>query len=110
MKTKTKTIMESINQEDWLIKGWEIHFLLSEKKLHQVKKISTIDNWYEDPIVIDTIIDRLRTCFKGIKKFYTTFGVLPQVGDRLFDEDSGMVIHERSIDADLMVISFTLSV
>lgn len=102
--------MESITQQNWLIKGWAIHFLFSEKQLHQVKKLSRIDNWYEDPIVKDTCMDRLCTCYNSINKFYNTFGVLPQVGDRLFDEDSGMIVQERSIDGDLMVISFTLSV
>lgn len=108
--TSVKTIMESITQQDWSIKGWKIYFLLAEKQLHQVKKLSGIENWYEDPIVIDTCYDRLCTCFRSIRKYYDTFGILPQVGDRLFDEDSGLIIQDRSIDGDLMTITFTLSV
>ena len=110
MTADTRTIVESIKHKDWSIKGWEIHFLFCEKQLHQFKKLSRVDNWYEDPIVIDTCYDRLHTCYRSIQKFYDTFGVLPQVGDRLFDEDSGMIIHERSIDANAMVIGFTLDV
>ncbi|MFD2938314.1 hypothetical protein [Spirosoma flavum] len=107
---KIITIFEAISQRDWVIKGWTIHFLFSEKKLHQVKKLSTLEIWYKDPVVIHSCIDRLQTCFKSIHRFYQAFGVLPQVGDRLFDEDSGMIIQDRSIDGDLMVISFTLSI
>jgi hypothetical protein len=107
---ETKSIMEAITEHGWAIKGWKIHFLFSEKQLHQVKKLSVIDRWYEDPIVIDTCHDRLRTCFKSIRKFHATFGMLPQVGDRLFDEDSGLIVQERSIDGDLMIISFMLSI
>ncbi|MFD2938282.1 hypothetical protein [Spirosoma flavum] len=103
------TIFESISQRDWVIKGWVIHFLFSEKKLQQVKKLSKLDKWYEDPLVIHSCIDRLQSCFNSIQKFHTAFGVLPQVGDRLYDEDSGMIVQDRSIDGDLMVISFTLS-
>jgi hypothetical protein len=105
-----KTVMESITKQSWIIKDWRIHFLLSERKLHQAKKLSLLDEWYNDPILIDTCVDRLSTCFKSIKKFHNTFGVLPQVGDRLFDEDSGLIVQERSIDGDLMVITFTLSI
>jgi len=110
VRVREDTIMEAISHPSWIIKGWTIHFLLSEKQLHQVKKISILDNWYEDPIVVSTCLDRLRTCYNSIQKYYDTFGLLPVVGDRLFDEDSGLIVQDRSIDGDLMVISFTLSV
>ncbi|MFD2938349.1 hypothetical protein [Spirosoma flavum] len=102
--------MEAISKPDWKIKGWTIHFLLSEKQLHRVKKLSTLDNWYEDPIVVDTCHDRLQTCYNSIQQYYDTFGLLPVVGDRLFDEDSGLIIQDRSIDGDLKIISFTMSI
>jgi len=107
---KTKSIIESISEPDWSIKGWKIHFLFSERQLHQAKKLSVIDKWYEDPIVIATCHDRLRTCFNSIREFHNTFGSLPQIGDRLFDEDSGLLVQERSIDGDLMIISYMLSI
>jgi len=111
-----KSIVETIKHQDWaikgqnwVIKGWEIQFLFSEKQLQEVRKLARVDNWYEDPIVADTCMVRLATCFNSIQKFYNTFGILPQVGDRLFDEDSGMIIQDRSIDGDVMAITFTLS-
>ena len=106
---RNKSILESMSQPDWVIKDWQIHFLLTEKQLHQVKKLSGQVNWYEDPVVIDTCYDRVRTCFKSIHDYYSSFGCLPQTGDRLFDEDSGLLVQDRSIDADLRVITFTLS-
>ncbi|MFD2933756.1 hypothetical protein [Spirosoma flavum] len=112
-----KSIVETIKYQDWAIKGqdwsiseWQIQFLFSDQQLQEVKKLSRVDNWYEDPIVADTYIDRLSTCFNSIKKFHTTFGSLPQIGDRLFDDDLGMIIQNRAIDGDVMTITFTLSI
>ncbi|WP_020606015.1 hypothetical protein [Spirosoma spitsbergense] len=107
---RTPSIMETIAQPDWSIEKWQIHFLLSEKYLHQVKKLSKITRWYDDPVIVDTCHDRLRTCFQSIRDFHDTFGILPQVGDRLYDEDSGLLVQDRSIDGGLRVITFTLSI
>jgi hypothetical protein len=103
-------LIDSIHTSDWVINGWSIVFLLSERQLNEIKKRSKIDNWYEDPVIKDTYIERLCICFNSIKKVYTTLGVLAQVGDRLFDEASGMIIQERSFDGNLMTITYTLSV
>ena len=103
------TIVDPIEHPDWIIEGWRIKFILSEKQLGQVRQQSKLSNWYEDPTVRDTWIERISICLYSIEKFYKTFGVLPQVGDRLFDEATGTVIQERSIDGYLMTITFTLS-
>lgn len=105
-----KSIVDTIEHQDWSIRGWKVNFLFSERQLYEVKKLSRVSNWYEDPIVADTWTVRLNTCFSSIQNFYNTFGVLPQVGDRLFDENSGMIIQDRAIDGHLMTITFTLSI
>ena len=94
---------------EWTIQGWTIKFLLSEKLLHQIEKISRADNWYEDPIVVDTWMEKMHICFNSIQQFYSAFGVIPQGVDRLFDEDTGMIIQGRSIDEKLKTITFTLT-
>jgi hypothetical protein len=107
---RTPSIMETISQPDWSVREWQIHFLLSEKYLHQVKKLSKMACWYDDPVIIDTSYDRMRACFQSIQDFHDTFGILPQVGDRLYDEDTGLLVQDRSIDGGLRVITFTLSI
>ena len=104
-----KAIVETIEHHDWLIKEWKIKFLLSESQLREVRMLSRVSNWYEDPVIADTWNEKLSTCFKSIQTFYKTFGVLPQIGDRLFDSDLGMMIENRSIDGDMMTITFTVS-
>ena len=105
-----KAIVETIELQDWTIKEWKIKFLLSEKLLREVRMLSRVSNWYEDPVVVDTWIEKLCTCFNSIQTFHKSFGTLPEIGDRLFDEELGMVIQDRSIDGDLMTITFTLSI
>ena len=105
-----KSIVDSLDHPDWRIEGWQIKFLLSERLLSEIKKISRVSNWYEDPVIADTWIERLWICFNSIQNFYTVFKVLPQVGDRLFNEESGLIVQERSIDGNVMVITFTLGV
>lgn len=105
-----RSVVDTIEHQDWSIKGWKIKFVFSERQLHEVKKLSRVSNWYEDPVVAETWTVRLGICFSSIQNFYDTFGVLPQVGDRLFDEDLGMIIQDRSIDGYLRTITFTLSV
>ncbi|UFH54182.1 hypothetical protein [Spirosoma sp. KNUC1025] len=104
-----KVIVDTIEQDDWVIRGWTVKFLLSDKLLHQVKLISRAEHWYEDPVVADTWIVRVRICFNSIQQYYNTFGLLPQIGDRLFNEDSGLAIQDRSIDGGLKHITFTLT-
>ena len=106
----TKSIVEAIEDQDWVVEGWRVKFLLSERLLHQVKKLSRVDNWYEDPIITSTVMHRLGICFISILEYHKTFDTLPQVGDRLFDEDSGMIIQARSIDGNLKTLIFTLSI
>lgn len=105
----TQSVIERIYYVEWLIQDWKIGFLLSDRLLAEISKLSRVDNWYEDPIIVDTYIDRINICFNSIQQYYTTFGILPQVGDRLYDEETGMIIQDRSIDGGLMTITFTLS-
>ena len=105
-----KTIVEAIDHQDWVLEDWKIKFILSERMLHEVKKLARVDNWYEDPIVADTWRDRVSICYDSIYSFHETFGIPPQVGDRLFDEDTGVIIQNRAIDGRLKTITFTISI
>jgi len=104
------TIIDPIEHTAWTILNWKIKFLLSDRVLGIVRKQSKLDNWYEDPVVTDAWIERMDTCVHSIQKYHRTFGALPHVGDRLFDNTTtGAAIEERSIDGYLMTITFTLS-
>lgn len=105
-----KSIVDALDHPDWTIEGWQIKFLLSERLLHDVKKLSRVSNWYEDPIIADTWTDKLFVCYTSIQTYYKIFRALPQTGDRLFNEESGLIIQERFIDGNLMSITFTLSI
>lgn len=105
-----KSIVDTLDHPNWQIEGWKIKFLLSERLLHDVKKISRVSNWYEDPIIADTWTEKLFICFNSIQAYYKIFKALPQVGDRLFNEDLGLFVQERSIDGNVMTITFTLSI
>jgi len=105
----TRSVVESLHYSQWTINGFKIVFLLSERILTEIKKVSRLPNWYEDPVAADTYIDRLHLCFTSVQKYYSAFGSLPHVGDRLYNEDSGMIIRDRAIDGRLMTITFTLS-
>ncbi|GAB4016640.1 hypothetical protein [Spirosoma koreense] len=104
------TIIDTIESPDWVIQGWQVKFILSEKQLHQIRKLSRVENWYEDPVIAATEMHKLNICFTSIRKFYEVFGTLPQIGDRLFNEDSGMVVQARSIDGSVDTITYVLSV
>ena len=104
-----QSIIQSLHYSRWTINDFKIVFLLSERILHEIKKISRLPNWYEDPVAADTYIDRLNLCFTSVEKYYKAFGILPQVGDRLYNEDTGMIVQDRAIDGGLMTITFTLS-
>lgn len=82
--------------------------MLSEKLLTHARKQSTLPDWYEDPLIGATWDSVISICFRSIEKYYSSFRSLPVVGDRLFDDDTGWLIQERSIDGDLMTITFTL--
>ncbi|WP_157816177.1 hypothetical protein [Spirosoma pollinicola] len=48
-----RTIIEAIDHPDWVLKDWKIKFLLSERMLHEVKKLARVGHWYDDPLVTD---------------------------------------------------------
>jgi hypothetical protein len=103
-------LIDPIAHTDWEIQNWKIKFLLSDRVLGLVKKQSKLENWYEDPAVSDAWIERMCVCVYSIQRFHQTFGALPHVGDRLFDNTiTGATIEERAIDGYLMTITFTLS-
>lgn len=103
-----QSILSAIHYEEWSLNGWAIAFLFSERVLTEIRKLSREENWYEDPVIASTYIDRLNLSFLGIQKFHATFGMLPQVGDYLFDEEMGLVVQGRSIDGGLMRITYVV--
>ena len=105
-----QSVVDSLHYSQWTINGFKIVFLLSERILVEIKKISRVANWYEDQVAANTYIDRLHLCFTSVERYYTAFGILPQIGDRLYNEDTGMIIQDRSIDGERMTITFTLSI
>lgn len=110
MHSPVFSIVDVIEHQDWYINQWKINFLLTERLLSEFKKLSHESHWYEDPILVDTCLDRLRLCINSIRQYHQTFGALPQVGDRLFDQDTGLLVQGRSIDGNLMTITFILTV
>ena len=104
-----QSVIESVHYPEWIIREWKIVFLFSEKLLGQIRKLSKVNNWYEDPVIVEAYLDRVNVCFISIQKYHATFNILPQVGDRLYDEDTGMIVQDRAIDGELMTITFTLS-
>ncbi|AUD07048.1 hypothetical protein [Spirosoma pollinicola] len=106
----TYSVLETIHFSAWVIKEWKIAFVFSERQLAEIKKLSRLSNWYEDPVEADTYIERLSICFHSVEEVYSTLGILPQVGDRLFNGETGMIVQDRSFDGNLKTITFTLSV
>jgi len=104
-----QSIVESLHYDEWTLNGFKVVFLLSERILAEIKKVSQVINWYEDPIVASFYIDLVNICFISIRQFYNAFGILPQVGDRLYNEDTGLLVINRSIDGSLMTVTFVLS-
>ena len=102
-------VIASLHYEEWIINDFKILFLLSERVLAEIRKLSPTNDWYNDPVVSATYIDRVNTCFISIQKYYDAFGTLPQVGDGLNNEDTGMIVQDRSINGGLMTITYTLS-
>jgi hypothetical protein len=101
-------LIEPFTDPAWVIQGWQIKFMLSDKLLTLARKQSRIRNWYDDPSAVATWHEAINVCYTSIQKYHSTFGILPTVGDRLFNEDSGLLINDRSIDGGLMTITFTL--
>ncbi|AUD00846.1 hypothetical protein [Spirosoma pollinicola] len=104
-----QSVIESLHQAEWTINGFKIVFLFAEQVLSVIKSRSLVTNWDEDPIATDPYLDRLKRCFISVQQYHMAFGSLPQIGDRLYDEDTGMKIQDRSIDGNLRTITFTLS-
>ena len=103
-----KAIVDPFVDPKWVIADWQIKFMLSDKLLTLARKRSALGNWYEDPVVVATWQEAIYVCYNSVQKYHNTFGTLPVVGDRLFDEDSGLLVQDRSIDGGLMTITFTL--
>ena len=104
-----QTLVDAIEHEQWTVNDWRVQFILSEKQLHLIKKLSLVEDWYENQLVMDDWMGKLTECFYNIEKFYGSFGYLPQYGDRLFDEDLGLIIQERTINGTSKTITFILS-
>ncbi|UFH52589.1 hypothetical protein [Spirosoma sp. KNUC1025] len=103
------SILEPIHDPGWTINQWKIAFQFSERLLARIKKRSRLPDWYEDPVVAAVYVNRLSHCFASMQIYHATFGNLPQVGDRLIDEQEGLFIQERFIDGLQMTITLTLS-
>lgn len=103
-----QAIIEPFESADWVIKEWTIKFMLSERLLTHARKQSDTPNWYNDPLIAATWSGVIAKCFRSVQAYHTAFAILPVVGDRLFNEDTGWQIQDRSIDGDLMTITFTL--
>ena len=103
-----QTIIEPFESVDWMVGEWKIKFLLSERLLTHARKQSVNLNWYEDALITASWRKVIAKCFRSIQQYHRTFYSLPVLGDRLFDEDTGWRIQDRTIDGDLMTITFTL--
>ena len=101
-------IIDPFESADWQIEDWHIKFLLSERLLTHARKQSARSNWYEDTQIATTWNELILTCFHSVQRYHRTFHTLPVVGDRLFNEDTGWRIQDRSIDGDLMSVTFTM--
>ena len=93
-----QSIIETLHYDEWTIKDFKILFLFSERVLTAIKNASQVINWYKDPVVASFYIDQVNTCFTSIRQFYKAFGVLPQVGDRLYDQDAGLLVTDLAGD------------
>ena len=102
------TIVEPFEYTEWIIEDWTIKFMLSDKLLTHARKQPSLSNWYEDPLIVATWKRIISTCFHSLHQYHKSFHILPTVGDRLFNEDTGWRIQDRSIDGDLMTITFTM--
>lgn len=103
------SVVDTHRDNHWVIAKWHVQFLFSERLLVSIKHRSNSPNWYEDTDVAIDYMAQLEICFNSINAFHESFGSLPVIGDRLFNEDTGLVIKDRSIDGGLRTITFVLS-
>lgn len=101
-------LIDPFESADWRVEDWHIKFMLSERLLTHARKQSNQRDWYEDSHIIGTWNKLMITCFHSVQRYHRTFHNLPTIGDRLFNEDTGWMIQDRSIDGDQMTITFTL--
>ncbi|GAB4017056.1 hypothetical protein GCM10028773_11980 [Spirosoma koreense] len=102
------SIIEPFTAEEWIIEEWTIKFMLSERLLTLARKQAKGSNWYEDPLIAASWGETISRCFRSVQTYHKAFHTVPMVGDRLFNEDTGLRVQDRSIDGDLMTITFTL--
>lgn len=103
------SVVDTHRSNRWVIEKWHINFLFSERMLVTIKHRSKVPNWYEDMDVATEYMSQLEVCFNSINAFHKSFGSLPVIGDRLFNEDTGLLIKDRSIDGGLRTVTFVLS-
>lgn len=103
------SVVDTHRDARWVVEKWHIQFLFSERMLVSIKHRSKAPNWYEDVDVAMDYMAQLEICFNSISAFHKSFGSLPVIGDRLFNEDTGLLIHDRSIDGGLRTVTFVLS-
>ncbi len=103
------SVVDTHRDDHWVIAKWHIQFSFSERLLVTIKHSSNSPNWYEDVDVAVEYMAQLEICFNSINAFHESFGSLPSIGDRLFNEDTGLMIKDRSIDGGLRTITFILS-
>ncbi|QJD79580.1 hypothetical protein [Spirosoma rhododendri] len=103
------SVVDTHRDTRWIIDKWHIQFLFSERMLVSIKHRSKALNWYEDADVAIEYMAQLEICFNSIRAFHKSFGSLPIIGDRLFNEDTGLIIKDRCIDGGLRTVTFVLS-
>ena len=80
-----RTLIDAIEHDQWIVNDWRIQFTLSEKQLHLIKKLSHVEDWYENQSVIDDWMVKLAVCFYNVEKFYESFGFIQC--SEIYDED-----------------------
>lgn len=102
-------LIDLITQDDWIIKDWKIFFSLHDKRLISINRSATVRNWYEDEVMNQIWRQRLASGMLSMRRYYDKFGVLPQVGDRLHDYNTGLLILERELNGESDLIIFLIS-
>lgn len=103
------TLIDTLEHEKWVLKDWKVRFLLSEKVIKVISKKALYPIWYEDEVTYEDWMKKLTVCYNSVQTYHDTFGLIPQIGDRLYDEDLGLMVQDRSIDGRLKTITFTLT-
>ena len=102
-------LIDLITQDDWNINDWKIFFSLHDKLLISINRSATVRNWYEDERMNQVWRQRLASGVLSMRRYYEKFGVLPQVGDRLHDYNTGLLILEREINGETDSFIFLVS-